>query len=142
MTKTIVDIQGEIVDEFSMFEDRMEKYEYIIDMGKDLEGLSDELKVEDAVVKGCQSKVWLHASEENGSIHFKADSDAFIVRGLIQLLLRIYSGQKSDDILNDDVSFISKIGLQEMLSPTRSNGLASMVKQMRMYALAFKAKTV
>ena len=130
-------IQHEIIDEFSLFEDRMEKYEYIIDLGKELEGIPDDKKTNDAIVKGCQSQVWLHAREEDGLIHFEADSDAFIVRGLIQLLLRTFSGQKAETILNEDLFFISKIGLSEMLSPTRANGLASMVKQMKFYALAF-----
>ncbi len=140
MKPSIPEIQQEIVDEFSMFEDRMEKYEHIIEMGKDLDGLSDDKKVKDALVKGCQSQVWLHAHQEEDRIVFEADSDAFIVRGLVSMLLRIFSNQPLQDVATADLNFLQEIGLQEMLSPTRANGLASMIKQMKLYAIALQAK--
>jgi cysteine desulfuration protein SufE len=139
--KTIDQIQEEIIDEFSFFgEDWMEKYEYIIDLGKKLPLIDPRLKDEDHLIRGCQSQVWLEATEKDGIINFTADSDAVITKGLIALLIRALSGHKSVDIAQSNLYFIDKIGLQEHLSPTRSNGLRSMVKQMKLYGVAFAAK--
>lgn len=139
--KKIDDIQQEIIEEFSFFgEDWMEKYEYIIDLGKKLPLIDPRLKDEDHLIRGCQSQVWLEAEEKDGAIEFTADSDAVITKGLIALLVRTLSGQKPADIAQSNLYFIDKIGLQEHLSPTRSNGLRSMVKQMKLYGLAFAAK--
>lgn len=141
MKKSIEEIQKELVEEFSIFEDRMDKYEYIIDQGKELEAIPDELKVEDALVKGCQSRVWLHATPiEDDRIHFQADSDAFIVRGLVAMMLRVFDGQTKENVMNAKLEFIHEIGLQDMLSPTRANGLASLIKQMKLYSIALQAK--
>jgi len=140
MKKSIPDIQQELVDEFGMFTDRMQKYEYIIEMGKDLEPLPDDKKVDSALVKGCQSQVWLHADQQNDVVKFEADSDAFIVRGLVSMLLRLFDGQSKKEVANANLDFIKEIGLQDMLSPTRANGLASMIKQMKLYAIALQAK--
>ena len=137
---TITEIQDEIVDEFAFLEDWSEKYKYIIDLGKELEAYPEEHRNEDHKVRGCQSQVWLYASLEGGRIHFWGDSDAMIVKGLVSLLLRVYSGQSPKDILDADLTFIEKIGLGTHLSPTRTNGLASMAKQIKIYALAFQAK--
>lgn len=137
----INNIQDEIIDEFAFFEDWMEKYEYIIDLGKNLPLIDESKKDEDHLIKGCQSQVWLDAEEDQGNIQFTADSDAVITRGIIALLIRVLSGQKAEDIAESDLYFIDKIGLKEHLSPTRSNGLVSMVKQMKLYALAFQHKT-
>lgn len=134
-------IQDEIIDEFSFFEDWMEKYEYIIDLGKGLPLIDEAKKDEDHLIKGCQSQVWLDAQEQNDTIAFTADSDAVITKGIIALLIRVLSGQKAQAIAESDLYFIDKIGLKEHLSPTRSNGLVSMVKQMKLYALAFQHKT-
>ncbi len=134
---TIQDITAEIVSEFDMFEDWMEKYEYIIDLGKDLPDLADTHKLEQNLIKGCQSQVWLVAEENNGIIHYSADSDAIITKGLVALLVRVLSGHQAKEIMSADLGFIKEIGLQEHLSPNRSNGLVSMVKQMKTYALAF-----
>lgn len=140
--KTIEEIQQEIIDEFSFFdEDWMEKYEYIIDLGKKLPLIDPDLKDESHLIRGCQSQVWLEAAEKDGNIEFTADSDAVITKGLIALLIRTLSGQKPADIARTDLFFIDKIGLQEHLSPTRSNGLRSMIKQMKLYGLAFAAKS-
>lgn len=140
MKKSIPDIQQELVDEFGMFTDRMQKYEYIIEMGKDLEPLPDDKKVDSALVKGCQSQVWLHADQQDDVVKFEADSDAFIVRGLVSMLLRLFDGQSKKEVANANLDFIKEIGLQDMLSPTRANGLASMIKQMKLYAIALQAK--
>ncbi len=137
---TINSIQDEIIDEFSGFSDWMDKYSLIIEMGNSLPALDEKYKVPENLIEGCQSRVWVHANYENGVITFEADSDAIIVKGIISLLIRVLSGQTPDDILNADLYFIDEIGLQEHLSPTRSNGLLAMVKQIKMYALAFKAK--
>jgi len=140
--KTIATIQQEIIDEFAFFgDDWMEKYEYIIDLGKNLPLIDPSLKDEAHLIKGCQSKVWLAASLQDGEVQFTADSDTVITRGLIALLIRTLSGQKPADIAQSDLHFISQIGLQEHLSPTRSNGLRSMVKQMKLYGLALAAKS-
>ncbi len=130
--------EAELISEFEMFEDWMEKYEYIIDLGKELPPLNQEFKIVQNLIKGCQSQVWLHAFEEEGLIKFEADSDAFITKGLVALMIRVFSGSKPSEIVNSDLGFIQKIGLQEHLSPTRSNGLVSMVKQMKNYAFALQ----
>lgn len=138
---SINEIQDEIIDEFSLFGDWMGKYEYIIDLGKQLPLIEEKFKDEKHIIKGCQSKVWLHAEKQNDHITFTADSDAIITKGIIALLIRVLSGQKAHDIAQADLYFIDKIGLKEHLSQTRSNGLVSMVKQMKMYGLAFDAKS-
>jgi cysteine desulfuration protein SufE len=134
-------IQDEIIDEFAFFGDWMEKYEYIIDLGKSLPLIEEQYKNEEHLIKGCQSQVWLHADESEGKVDFTADSDAVITKGIIALLVRVLSGQKADEIAQADLYFIDKIGLKEHLSPTRSNGLVSMVNQMKMYGLAINAKS-
>lgn len=136
----INDIQDEIIEEFSIFEDWMDKYAYLIELGNSLEPLNEKHKVESNLIEGCQSRVWLQADYENGIITFKAESDAVIVKGIIALLIRVLTNHTPEEIINADLYFINKIGLNEHLSPTRSNGLVSMVKQMRFYAMAFKAK--
>lgn len=136
----INDIQDEIIEEFSIFEDWMDKYAYLIELGNSLEPLDEKYKVESNLIEGCQSRVWLQAECENGIMIFKAESDAVIVKGIIALLIRVLTNHTPDEIINADLYFINKIGLNEHLSPTRSNGLVSMVKQMRFYAMAFKAK--
>ena len=138
---TINEIQDEIIDEFSFFgDDWMEKYEYIIDLGKKLPLIDPTLKDEDHLIRGCQSQVWLEAEEKEGKIVFTADSDAVITKGLIALLIRALSGHDPKEIAHTELYFIDKIGLQEHLSPTRSNGLRSMVKQMKLYGLGYAAK--
>ncbi|MBI9060768.1 MAG: SufE family protein [Marinilabiliaceae bacterium] len=137
---TINEIQDEIVEEFSSFDDWMDKYSYLIEIGNDLEPFKDDWRLDQNLIEGCQSKVWFHAEMKDGKIIYAADSDAIIVKGIVGLLLRAMSGQTPDDILNNDLHFVEKIGLKEHLSPTRSNGLVAMIKQMRLYALAFKAK--
>ena len=137
---TIKEIQDEIVDEFSMFDDWMQRYEYIIDLGKGLPLIDEQYKTEDNIIKGCQSKVWVHAEQENDKIVFTADSDAILTKGIIAILIRAFSNQKAKDILDANTDFIDEIGLKEHLSPTRANGLVSMIKQIKMYALAFSAK--
>ncbi|QIK55384.1 SufE family protein [Dysgonomonas sp. HDW5B] len=136
----INDIQDEIIEEFSIFEDWMDKYAYLIELGNSLEPLNEKYKVESNLIEGCQSRVWLQADCEDGIITFKAESDAVIVKGIIALLIRVLTNHTPDEIINADLYFINKIGLNDHLSPTRSNGLVSMVKQMRFYAMAFKAK--
>jgi cysteine desulfuration protein SufE len=136
----IKEIQKEIIDEFSMFDDWMQRYEYIIDLGKKLPLIKEEFKTDDNIIKGCQSKVWLKGEENNDKIVFTADSDAILTKGIIAILIRVFSNQKSSDILNADMDFIDEIGLKEHLSPTRANGLVSMIKNIKMYALAFDAK--
>lgn len=133
-------IQEEIVDEFSMFEDWDERYQYVIDLGKSLPLINEQYKTDDNIIKGCQSKVWLHGEEEDGKIVFTADSDAILTKGIVAILIRVFSNQKPEDILQADMAFIDEIGLKEHLSPTRANGLVSMIKQIKMYALAFSAK--
>lgn len=137
---SIKEIQEEIVDEFSMFEDWMQRYEYIIELGKNLPLIQEEFKTEDNIIKGCQSKVWLKGEQNNDKIIFTADSDAILTKGIIAILIRVFSNQKAIDILAADTDFIDKIGLKEHLSPTRANGLVSMIKNIKMYALAFDAK--
>lgn len=137
---TIKEIQEEIIDDFLMFDDWMERYEYIIDLGKSLPIIKDSLKTDDNLIKGCQSKVWLHSYLNGDVLNFVADSDAVLTKGIVALLLRVFSGQPLKDIIEADTIFIDKIGLKEHLSPTRANGLASMIKQIKLYALAQQAK--
>jgi cysteine desulfuration protein SufE len=136
----IKEIQEEIIDEFSMFDDWMQRYEYIIDLGKNLPLIKDEFKTDDNIIKGCQSKVWLKGEQNNEKIVFTADSDAILTKGIIAILIRTFSNQKASDILEANMDFIDEIGLKEHLSPTRANGLVSMIKQIKMYALAFNSK--
>ena len=137
---TIKEIQEEIIDEFSMFDDWMERYEYIIELGKSLPIIDDTYKLDENLIKGCQSKVWLHSALDNDTIIYTADSDAILTKGIVALLLRVYSGQKPNDILTAETKFIDEIGLKEHLSPTRANGLLSMLKQIKMYAIAQQTK--
>lgn len=137
---TITSIQEEIIDEFSMFEDWMQRYEYMIDLGKSLPLINEKYKTDDYIIKGCQSKVWVHAHLEDDKIHFTADSDAIITKGIIAILIRAFSGQTPQAILDADTSFIDEIGLKEHLSPTRANGLVSMIKQLKLYAVAFNTQ--
>jgi cysteine desulfuration protein SufE len=137
---TIKEIQEEIIDEFSMFDDWMERYEYIIELGKSLPIIDVQYKLDENLIKGCQSKVWLFSELEKDTVKFTADSDAILTKGIVALLLRVYSGQKPSDILSSDTDFLDKIGLKEHLSPTRANGLVSMIKQIKMYAIAQQSK--
>lgn len=137
---SIKEIQEEIIDEFSMFEDWMQRYEYIIDLGKKLPLIQEEFKTDDNLIKGCQSKVWLKGEQTEDKIVFTADSDAILTKGIIAILIRVFSNQNAFDILAANTEFIDKIGLKEHLSPTRANGLVSMIKNIKMYALAFDAK--
>ncbi|AWK03806.1 Cysteine desulfuration protein SufE [compost metagenome] len=137
---TIKEIQNEIIDEFSMFDDWMQRYEYIIELGKSLPLIKEEYKTDDNLIKGCQSKVWLQGEEQGDKIVFTADSDAILTKGIIAILIRAFSNQKAKDILEADTDFIDEIGLKEHLSATRANGLVSMIKNIKMYALAFDAK--
>lgn len=140
--ESINDIQEEIIDEFSGFDDWMDRYSYIIELGNAVEPLDAKYKVPENIIEGCQSRVWLNAEQQpDGTITFSADSDAIIVKGIIALLIRVLSGHTPQEILAADLYFIDKIGLKEHLSPTRSNGLLAMVKQIRMYALAYKVKS-
>jgi cysteine desulfuration protein SufE len=140
MSMTINEIQDQIIEEFSAFGDWMERYEFLIDMGRTLPPFDVAHKVPDFLIEGCQSKVWLYPSLDNGMITFTADSDALITRGIVALLVRVFSGRTPDEIISADIYFIDRIGLKQNLSPTRSNGLLSMMKQMRLYALAYKSK--
>ena len=135
--QTIKEIQKEILEEFEMFENWIQKYEYLIDLGKELTPIDQKYKTEKNLIKGCQSRVWLHAELKNNLVLFYADSDAIMTKGIIALLIRVFSNQKSNNIINAKLDFIDKIGLKEQLSATRANGLASMIKQMKIYALAF-----
>lgn len=137
---SINEIQDEIIEEFSGFDDWMDKYQLLIDLGNEQEPLDEQYKVESNPIDGCQSRVWLQADYHDGIIDFTAESDALIVKGIVALLIRVLSGHTPQEILDAELYFIDQIGLKEHLSPTRSNGLLAMVKQMRMYALAFKAK--
>ena len=134
--QTIKEIQEEILEDFNMFDDWMQKYEYLIDLGKDLPSIDEKYRVEENLIKGCQSRVWLHAEENNGNIVFSADSDAIMTKGIVALLIRVLSGQNAHDIAHADLDFINKIGLKEQLSATRANGLLSMIKHMKLYAIA------
>jgi len=135
---TIEQIQGEINDEFSIYEDWMDKYSYLIELGNDLPELDAKLKNDQYVIKGCQSRVWLVPELKDGKIYFQGESDAVIVKGLVALLLRVVSGHTPDDILNSELHFVDDIGLKQHLSPTRSNGLVAMIKQIKLYAVAYK----
>ena len=137
---TINERQDEIIEEFSGFDDWMDKYQLLIDLGNEQEPLDERYKTESNLIEGCQSRVWLQADYIDGKIHFSAESDALIVKGIVTLLIRVLSGHTPDEILNADLHFIEDIGLREHLSPTRSNGLLAMLKQMKLYAMAFKAK--
>ncbi|TPG44481.1 SufE family protein [Flavobacterium pectinovorum] len=137
---TIKEIQNEIIDEFSMFDDWMQRYEYIIELGKSLPLIKEEYKTDENLIKGCQSKVWLQGEQKDDKIVFTADSDAILTKGIIAILIRAFSNQKAEDIINADTQFIDDIGLKEHLSATRANGLVSMIKNIKMYALAFDSK--
>ncbi len=137
---TTTDIQNEIVEEFSVFDDWMDRYEYLIEIGNTLEPYDDKNKTQSNLIQGCQSRVWLDAEYKEGKIYFTADSDAIITKGIIALLIRVFSGKTPDEILQTDLFFLDKIGLKENLSPTRANGLVSMIKNINAYAQAFKAK--
>ena len=137
---TIKEIQEEIIDEFSMFDDWMQRYEHMIELGKSLPLIEEKYKTEDNLIKGCQSKVWVHAEMEGDKLVFTADSDAIITKGIIAILVRAYSNQRPKDIIEADTEFIDEIGLKEHLSPTRANGLVSMIKQLKMYALAYQTQ--
>lgn len=137
---TINEIQDEIIEEFTGLDDWLDKYQLLIDLGNEQEPLDERYKVESNLIDGCQSRVWLQADYHDGMIDFTAESDALIVKGIVALLIRVLSGHTPDEILGADLYFIEQIGLKDHLSPTRSNGLLAMVKQMRMYALAFKSK--
>ena len=138
---TINEVQNNIIEEFSMFDDWMDKYNLLIDLGKDLPVIDPKYKVKDFLIEGCQSKVWLRPSYDGNLITFTADSDAIITRGIVALLIKVLSTRKPEEILSADLYFIDKIGLRQNLSPTRSNGLLSMVHQMKLYAMAFNAKS-
>ena len=137
---SINEIQDEVIAEFSDFDDWMDRYQLLIDLGNEQEPLDEAYKTEENLIEGCQSRVWLQCDEADGKLLFRAESDALIVKGIIALLIKVVSGHTPDEILEADLYFIDRIGLREHLSPTRSNGLLSMVKQMRRYALAYKAK--
>jgi cysteine desulfuration protein SufE len=136
----IEEIENEIINEFEQFDEWLDKYNYLIELGKSLPLIDEKYKTDQYVITGCQSKVWLHASFDDGKVFFEADSDAIITKGIVGLLIRVLSGQTPVDILNSKLEFVDKIGLHEHLSPTRSNGLTSMIKQMKLYALAFRTK--
>ena len=137
---SIKNIQQSIIEEFDMFEDWMEKYEYVIDLGKSLPIIDNKFKTEDYLIKGCQSRVWLHAQQKDDKVIYTADSDAIMTKGIVALLIRAFSEQQAQEILEADTDFIKQIGLKDQLSPTRANGLVSMIKQMKLYALAFQSK--
>ncbi len=137
---TIKEIQEEIIDEFSMFDDWMERYEYIIELGKSLTLIDSVYKLDENLIKGCQSKVWIHADFKDDKIVFTADSDAILTKGIVALIIRVYTNQNPNDILEADETFINEIGLKEHLSPTRANGLVSMIKQIKLYALGYQSK--
>lgn len=136
----IQEIQEEIIDEFAMFDDWMQRYEYMIELGKSLPLIEEKYKTEDNIVKGCQSKVWVHAELEADKLVFTADSDAIITKGIIAILIRAYNNQKPQDIIEADTKFIDEIGLKEHLSPNRANGLVSMIKQLKLYAVAYQTQ--
>jgi cysteine desulfuration protein SufE len=136
----IKEIQDEIVEDFSALTDWMDRYSMLIEIGNDMEGFDEQQRTEQNLIEGCQSKVWLHAWIENGKVHFMADSDAIIVKGIVALLIKVYNDRTPDEILDSELFFVDKLGLKEHLSPTRSNGLVSMIKQIKLFALAFKTK--
>ena len=137
---TINEIQDSIIEEFSDFEDWLDRYQLLIDLGNEQEPLPEEYKTDNNLIEGCQSRVWLQADFVDGKVQFRAESDALIAKGIVSLLIKVYSGHTPDEILESEPYFVEAIGLKEHLSPTRSNGLVAMIKQMRLYALAFKAK--
>ena len=137
---SIAEIQDEIVDEFSMFEDWMQRYEHMIDLGRSLPLIDERYKIDDNLIKGCQSKVWVHAELEDEKLVFTADSEAIITKGIIAILVRVLSNQRPQDIIDADMDFIDEIGLKEHLSPTRANGLVSMIKQLKLYAIAYQTQ--
>ncbi len=137
---SISEIQEEIIEEFAMFEDWEERYQYMIDLGKSLPLIAEQYKTEDHIIKGCQSRVWVHADMNDDKVEFTADSDAIITKGIIAILIRSFSNQHPNDIIKANTDFIDKIGLKEHLSPTRANGLVSMVKQLKMYAIAYQTQ--
>jgi len=137
---TIKESQEKIIEEFALFDEWMDKYEHIIELGKDLPIIKEDYKTEDNLIKGCQSRVWLHAEMNDGNLIFTADSDAIITKGIIALMIRVFSNHTPKEIAQSDLFFIDQIGLKEHLSPTRSNGLLSMVKQIKLYSIAFQAK--
>lgn len=137
---TLEKVQDEIIDEFSVFDQWMDRYGYLIELGKSVPAIDPKYKTDQYVIKGCQSRVWVNAELEDGIIKFTADSDAIITKGIIALLIRVLSGRTPDEIINSDLHFIDEIGLKENLSPTRANGLLAMIKQMKLYALAYKSK--
>lgn len=141
MMATIKEVQESIIAEFGDFDDWLDRYQLLIDLGSEQEPLPQEYKTDNNLIEGCQSRVWLQADYVDGKIIFRAESDALIVKGIVALLIKVYSGRTPDEILNNEPYFVEAIGLKEHLSPTRSNGLVAMIKQMRLYALAFKAKT-
>jgi cysteine desulfuration protein SufE len=138
--KTIEDIQNDIIEEFSLFDDWMQRYEYMIDLGKSLPLIDSKYKTDENLIKGCQSKVWVHAEMKEDKVIFTADSDAIITKGIIAILIRVFSNQHPKDIIAAKTDFIDAIGLKEHLSPTRANGLVSMIKQLKMYALAYQTQ--
>lgn len=140
MMETIKEIQDEIIAEFCDFDDWLDRYQLLIDLGSEQEPLPVECKTDNNLIEGCQSRVWLQADYVEGKVHFRAESDAMIVKGIVSLLIKVYSGRTPDEILDNEPYFVEAIGLKEHLSPTRSNGLVAMIKQMKLYALAFKAK--
>lgn len=140
MMATINEIQDSIIEEFSDFEDWLDRYQLLIDLGNEQEPLPEEYKTDNNLIEGCQSRVWLQADLVDGKVEYRAESDALIVKGIVSLLIKVYSGHTPDEILESEPYFVEAIGLKEHLSPTRSNGLVAMIKQMRLYALAFKAK--
>lgn len=139
-TVTIQEIQNEIIEEFSMFDDWEERYQYMIDLGKTLPLIDAQYKTDDFIIKGCQSKVWVHANLDTDKVVFTADSDAIITKGIIAILIRVFSNQHPKDIIEANTDFIDEIGLKEHLSPTRANGLVSMIKQLKMYAVAYQTQ--
>lgn len=141
MNKSIEEVQNDIIEEFNYLEDWLDKYEHIIEIASELPVISTEFKNDEYLIRGCQSKVWLHADFKDGKIFFSADSDAIITKGIVYLLIKVMNERTPEEIINSEMFFIDKIGLKENLSPTRSNGLVSMLKQMKLYALAFDAKS-
>ncbi|KAF5078307.1 Cysteine desulfuration protein SufE [anaerobic digester metagenome] len=137
---TLTEVQNQIVEDFSMFDDWMDRYQQLIELGQNLTPIDEKKRTEQYLIKGCQSKVWVDADLRDGKIYFTADSDAIITKGIVALLIRVLDGRTPDEIIDADLFFIDRIGLKENLSPTRSNGLVAMVKQMRLYAIAYKAK--
>jgi len=137
---SIKEIQNDIIDEFSMFEDWMQRYEYMIDLGKSLPLIDGQYKIDGNLIRGCQSKVWVHAEMKDDKVVFTADSDAIITKGIVAILIRVFSNQRPKDIIEADTDFIDEIGLKEHLSPTRANGLVSMIKQLKLYAIAYQTQ--